>query len=1178
MPLFSETAKSSPGLFSKELPWYKRAGRWGLRKLGEQVGDEGIFSGSPLMDVLDAALVGPYAITGAAKGFAKAGREQRGRMEEQDREFINLRDIGGLAVGAAKGVLPGVKGRAAFGEVLREMDPETAERHPWVTGGLGVAGDILMLKPGVAVTKPITKLAARGARAAAIGRPLATAERAATTAETLQRPTAGGLVGLLEKTGAGKGVAPRRQALGEWLQGRDILREARSRETLRAGRILRERTEQAEGLATEAEALATGRLGPTTVEAIRPPVRVWKPGTPLKELREEERHLNRLVGEQERRVAASKKPLDVAVDAKSEAGVERAKALDLRQKATQSRRDGHTALAEHQEHLARQHSRTASELDRFGDAGIASHSKTTQDAMSWLGRMQQQRVAASGEARRVAMKMRREGVLRRERRGIAADIPAAFDPNTGWKATGEELTGAHVQALAAGWAEGMSPSGLARTPVEARAEVVDLARSLGIKTDQFLSLAKRGKNIGVAARERLIASGAITRAEAEAMERSGGYIRRVYELKLKNIDKRIAELQAAGETELADRLASARANIVQVTTGGRAAAKLRMLTERLNLPVDVRRELGEIAELAPRIWMQQGVFARIWPRMELFRELSRDARVVSAEYRPNWLRMPTQRAEDLIERAGKLAEAGKLSEAATVMEEASHTGWGMLAGKWVHPVMHDALVPKPFDHKSAQGFVRWLGSMAAPTVEREAPKGIWAAEAAALGQLKRWWVPWSGAGQIRNMGGNMIAMHSYGGVPAPLVPYFYLKGMWEIHKNGSFWRKMQREMSSLAEPAIHTDFQVAVKTLRETMRGAKVSDSLWRKIRNAPYRFFGLNEAAAKTGTAMYQHAQGISYSTAAKVSETAIFHYGDVARIIDKFRMYGPIPFPTYWWKNLAMFPKTLMEHPERIGLYTRGMEALAGGRPKEEVAGLRKLQPEYEKVGLPVPIPGEDAKGRVRWYRAGYVLPWGSMIGEPGVGALAGPAGEAAGGRLLPVTDPLVDVLRNQTRWGGSLWEEEDSRRDKWTKIGWHLVSSYLPQGYLVKAGADTVSEKMRLGRGGRPLRRTERKPMSAGQLAARAVGVSLYIQDVPLAVKQRRSQIEAKRRRLAEWTDEQRKSGRDPSEWKAERDRRVEALGKEMEEFAKIVEGVRPRLVVPANKERAGLFSAAAAGEAE
>lgn len=1215
---------------------------WLKRKTFEQIGTAGIFSGGPLMDVLDVALIPAYGITGAARGMLTAGREAReGGPPRWDQPEVELVPAFKAIPG---GAWEGIKERASFFDVIADEDPEFVRKHPWLALGLGTAADIAVLRPSAALTTPALRLAGRGARAAALGRPVAGARRAATLAESLQRPTVGGAVGLAERAAPIRGaLAPRRQLAGEWLMGRDILREGRARELVRRGEILRGRERTAGEVATEAEALAGAPVAPL-------PLGKWRPGAPVAVLRAEERRWRGVIAQHDRRVGRANRQVDTLVRTRSRAEAHRsaADALTKQREALtppikpapfrpgqwgytnakpaaggfdptkpwrrvqvlgwgprgyrvwdperaglvggarglrpwQLSRDAKGPI------LPPAQRRAAQAIYRRQRASLSQRMGREESAAQELGSFAEERLPrarvglakaeyrreqltarllqARGELERVKAKILREGPLPRERRGIAADLPARLDPKVGWQGTGEELSGAHVQTLAAAWAESLSPSGLARTPLEARREILDLVRVLGIDSRRFQRMAQKVKRVAGAHRERLIRVGAITRQEAERMEASGGYVRRVYEQKLKNVDRRIADLRAQGKGKLADELASVRANMVQVLTGDRAYARLRQLAERMNLSAEVRRELGEITEAAPRLWFGQGVIARIWPRMQLFHELSQDARLVSEAHRPGWVRMPTQRSADMLEQAAKLADKGKLSEALALMEEAQHSGWGALSGKWVAPVLHDALIPKPLDPRSAGRMWEWFRSLAAPVVEAERPTGIWAVEAKALGQLKRWWVPWTAAGQGRNVMGNMIAMHAYGGVPLPLIPYFYLKGFLEVARDGPFFERMARQMSSLAEPAIHTDFQVALAALRKTMRGARVQDSLWRKVRNFPYRFFSLNEAAAKTGVAMYHTWRGLPSRVTSQVAEAAIFHYGDVCRLIEKLRVYGPIPFPTYWWKNVAMFPKTLAEHPERIGTWTRLTQAPGRLRPEEERAALEKLLPEYERVGLPLPIPGTDPQGRIRWYRAGYVLPWGSLIGEAGILGLMGPASEVSTGRVFPVVDPLLDLFRNQSWTGTPIWQERDTTQQRARKIGWHLISSYAPQGWLARAAAEAIGEKRRVGRGGFPKGPTERKPMTASQLLGRGLGISLYVQDLPVEVQRRRRKLNRMQSNITSWLQEEiKREGRLTPAAKAECQKRLEELGAEAEEFARILAILQPRLVVPAEATEA------------
>lgn len=740
-------------------------------------------------------------------------------------------------------------------------------------------------------------------------------------------------------------------------------------------------------------------------------------------------------------------------------------------------------------------------------------------------------------------------LLPEERLGIAAELPLP----------GQKVTQSNVETLAAAWAEGHSPSGLAQTAEIARGEIETYAKLLGLDMPRFRRLGGYIKGQGELYGPELVRAGAITAEEAAEMQVSGGYVRRMYEDKLLRWPEQVEKLKAAGKTEEAAKLVSYMENRVPISTGGRAQASLRRLAERKGLPTEVRAGLGEVTEASPRVYEQFRVIESILPRMRMFQRFSRDPKLASLTYRPGWLQLPTKKAAQLIDDAMEAAAAGQAGRADELMAVARHGGWGELAGRWVHPVLHDALIPKTLDLSQAgiggmaSAVARWMKALAAPAIERErVPRtGFWAAEAGALRTLKPAWTLWNLAGSLRNDSANMIAMHTYVGVPLPLVPYFYFKGFQHALKRTPFFRQIAREMPSIGQSASKREYRLAVDILADVTKGGRVTQSLRKRITGLPAAKWELSEVAGKIGATEYLIWRGMPRAQAVRLGEEALYHYGDVARIIEKLRTYGPIPFPTYAWKTAAMFPKAAWQHPERVSVWTRAMQNIGAMTPAEQREGEYELLPEWEKEGLPVRLPGADVLGRGRWARGAYALPWGSLDPE----MLEAPVG----GRLLVPADPLLDIARNRSWTGAPVWREGvDTGKAKWGKIGWHLVKSYAPMGYVIAEAQKARREKARVAAGGPPLPPTERKPLTRGELALRSVGVSLYVQDLPVALQWRKRDLDQEKSLIRAWVRQRiQETGTLSPADKEELERRVTALGEKAQTFAAAIKKLQPRL---------------------
>ena len=637
--------------------------------------------------------------------------------------------------------------------------------------------------------------------------------------------------------------------------------------------------------------------------------------------------------------------------------------------------------------------------------------------------------------------VRTQGRVPLSRRGVYFDV---LEP-------GEQVTESYVRNLIGTLAERASLSGMALTPVDAERELLGHARSLGLDTVELSRAAARARGLGKLHKQRIVASGLKDLEELQKIEREGGYLRIVHGRSL-TPEQHLDWLRENGMGTLADRLENAAMNRVRMT-GGSGRAAVRMLSERRNLPVAARKPYQPIADVIVRLQSGATALQRTLPRFEMFKRLAADPRLASDANPGGWLKLTHT---PLLERASRLRNLGHEELAQELERQAERGGWGALTGKYVHPTVYHALNPQSVNFGKGWGslpqqYANWARQMLAPTLAREpvAMTGIAGAAHRGFSMAKRMATIWNPLGQGFNVLGNLVQMHAFGGVPAPLAPAYYGWALGVLRNGGNDWAyQVIKRMPSLAETGSLADIQQGLSALR-TLDSAdqSVVRAALKWLANAPERAWQLNEVASKLGVVKYHTQKGMSLESAIKLAELAVYDYGDVPRWVELLRRTPVAPFPTYAYKTLGQFSQAMLFHPDRLNMYTRLTQAVEGMTPAEQRSAEADVLPEWERGNLPVRVPGKDRYGRAPYFRSGRGLPWGSITNT-----------DVVSGRSPFVLGPAFETMRNQDQFGRDIVNPEAPTREQITGRLGYLAQSYAPVARLVIGTAESL-------RGARP-----------------------------------------------------------------------------------------------------------------
>ena len=683
------------------------------------------------------------------------------------------------------------------------------------------------------------------------------------------------------------------------------------------------------------------------------------------------------------------------------------------------------------------------------------------------------RAAAQTNLDRLRQTMKSQGRVPLSLRGVTFRLPQP----------GEKITEADTRNLIAALTERASPSGMALTPADAERELLGYADSLGLDTVKLQKAAAQARGLGKLYQSRIVAANVKTWDELQRIERQGGYLRRVYGRHLSEAEH-LQWLDENGMRNVADRIRNARMNQPEIFYA-RAKAPVTKWNPRGNLPVKAQVALRPITDVIARLRAQTTVTKQILPRMEMFQRMAANPEMVGDVERTGWYYLSRS---ELTQRAERLRNLGWTDVADEVQSQAERNGWGALEGKYVSPQLYFALNPQSIDWGAKardlpRQFANFAHSMLAPSIVHVPPSRVGAAGlySKSLHAFKGLATVYNLPGQVANKIGNWMQVHAFGEVPASLVVPLEAAAAIDVARSSPFFYEVSKRLGSLAETGSLTDIMDTVQTIQRANTGeqsAIKTIALWAK--NAPGKFWQMNEVTSKMAVIRYWLARGKSWDWAVNKAEAAVYHYSDVPRWIEWSRSFNPfLPFPTYAYKSVGQFWNAMWHHPDRINMYSRLKQAIESKTPKDERDAMNALLPDWEQEELPIILPGKDKYGRRQVQRSGRLTPWGSIT--PG----------DVFGRNPAIIGPLQELRTGKDEFGRDIANPEATTAEQIIQRGAHLVTGVVPS--LRPLEAFLKERKLAKERELKPERKPEKEPRTTLQTLTR-VGVL----DTPIARK--------------------------------------------------------------------------------
>jgi hypothetical protein len=206
-----------------------------------------------------------------------------------------------------------------------------------------------------------------------------------------------------------------------------------------------------------------------------------------------------------------------------------------------------------------------------------------------------------------------------------------------------------------------------------------------------------------------------------------------------------------------------------------------------------------------------------------------------------------------------------------------------------------------------------------------------------------------------------------------------------------FGKEIMRDTTIMSQSFVRSEFgsgdfiQQGLEKLADVspMKGMA---NVMRMMSKAP-EVYDFLETSMKALVYIDARMKGQDSVSAAKLSEEALFDYGDVPPAIRWARLYYS-PFITFTYKALPAIAKAHVRTPWRLIPYYAGIlaaEQLADymlGDDEEEAERKRRLLPDYASRDmvpgvLPshVRMPFQTKSGRDKYWDLSYILPWGDM-----------------------------------------------------------------------------------------------------------------------------------------------------------------------------------------------------------
>lgn len=1090
---------------------------------------------SPVLAAMDIAATPAYATIGALRAL------RRGEP---------------ILPGAVAGVRERATAQADVREILgaSSVGRSILEEHPYMVAGAGFAADALLDPSNIAFAGTLIGAKALGRGALAVGR------RTPGVAAGIRRVEAVREVGKKVRAEALRiGVTTREvQAIGGRAQQhvqrtvKEIAEEAGPPravpwEPRPSPRALAAEARKARVAETEAaRAVRKTELLRTTDQDL-----TAAKGS-LRQRTATTREKRNALRENQREIGDAEKQIGVGTDAKSEAGVARDKAQKAEASAATAKEKGHTKAARRHDTRARQHKDAAKRLDEQGDEMVKDATVRREAAIAEreplaneLGSAQRDEAAVREAvedltARREAIRARVptgevEAFGRREvvsqldqlnaRRGIASEaigtrVTAEIGVTKARRAIeaggrvpverrgvtfrplqpGEDVTEEGVANLTAALAERASLSGRALTPADAEAELLSYAASLGLDTTKMqhaATLARMGQKLY---RRRIVDAGIKTMDELMALEREGGYLRRIYGRYL-SPEEHLEWLRENDFGHIADRIVNSQMNRPLVLTS-KGSAPVKQWAERRNLVPGARRVLEPVDDVLARMGAGTEATARILPRMESFKRIAADPDLVSDIAKPGWFKL---KLDHLVERAQRMEQMGHPELAEELLTQAQQGGWGALTGKYVHPQVYFALNPVSINFK--QGFTEiakdsynFARSMLAPALTRTPRPAT-----GALGLFSRGFAMEKGIVTLKNPVSqgfnalsNMSQMHVFAGVPPAAVGPLYTEGFGDaLHLTDEFYY-ITKHMGSLADQGSLVEFNATVDIIGRANAGEalaiRAANTLWTDY---PARLWQVNEVAGKIGVVKYHwRAAGLGkhkitretlervpgakevLRKAVGIAEASIYNYNDIPRWTEWSRAWNIVmPFPTFWYKTVGQFTQALAHHPQRLNLYTRAKQAVESLTPEEERRIAREVRPIWLEKEDPLHLPGKDPYGRTQYFRMGRAVPWGSLTTD-----------DVISGRSPFLIGPAIEAARNETFYGMTIANPEAPWTRRMAQKSDYLVQSYFPLYGLARRTVRHFVEKGQRAKMPEEVAAARPKPKTPGQLITRTTPIDV------------------------------------------------------------------------------------------
>lgn len=220
---------------------------------------------------------------------------------------------------------------------------------------------------------------------------------------------------------------------------------------------------------------------------------------------------------------------------------------------------------------------------------------------------------------------------------------------------------------------------------------------------------------------------------------------------------------------------------------------------------------------------------------------------------------------------------------------------------------------------------------------------------------------------------------------------------------------------------------------------------------------------AVKAGTLITDEMRKGFAEQAAGIAEQSLFNYADVPYLVEFARKYGIIPFATFPFKAAPFIAKTLYQHPYRVLKYSRavnGVNAMLAGSSVDASKEIEAL-PEHVRDDLVLRLPFSDGQGRPQYLDLSYFLPWSVLSNLVETFTPTSDRADEGGfrsGLMSPPAVQLVDALRrNEDGLGRPIMDPTRSAAQNFGAIASYLWKFIAPPSYPGGSRADSIGRAM-------------------------------------------------------------------------------------------------------------------------